>query len=225
MKIVDRLFGFGLIGVDKRPWRSRRPARRLQLASQAAGIPAIMAIVALVVVASTNQGCSNTSSQTAAAVYPGPSEYAAYGYPDDLYATYDPFFYGYYWSLPYYYTAYSGGDGDHDCDDGFCGPEGGRPPHQPWRVGSLPERLPPPERTEVSQRSIVSVQSVEPANSNLSADSHAAGVTSSAFGGGEFHSGGFSGSAMNSGGFGGGFHSGGFGGGGFGGGFSGGAHR
>jgi len=202
METVGRLIGFGLIGVDRRPWRSFWPIRHLRLISKATGL------AGLVAVALTGQGCCNASSQTTVPVYPGPAEYAAYGYPDDLYATSDPFFDGYYWWLPYYYYAYYAPPGG--CYGGWCGPHGGgKSPHLPWRVGSLPERLPPRESTGVTQRSIVSVQS--PANSNLSADYHAAGVTSNASSG-AFHGSGFGG---------GGFHSGGFGGGGF----SGSAHR
>jgi hypothetical protein len=192
METAGRLIGSDPIGIDRRPCRSVSLIWHLQLISQAAGL------VALVMLALTMQGCSQSSLQTAEPVYPGPAQYAAYGYSYDPYATYDPFFYGYYWSLPYYYHPYSGDDGDHDCDDGFCGPHGGgRPPHLPWRVGLSTERLAPRESTEVTQRSIVSAPSAEPANSNLSAGYHTANVPSGGFGGGGLHSGGFGGGGFS----------------------------
>jgi predicted pyridoxine 5'-phosphate oxidase superfamily flavin-nucleotide-binding protein len=212
METAGRLSGIGPIGISRRARRSSL-IRHLKLIWQLAGL------AALATVALTAPGCTNASSQTAGPVYAGPAEYAAYGYPENPYLVFDPFLYGYYWSVPYYNNGYPGygGDGDHDCDDGFCGPHGGgKPPHVPVRVGSLAERLPPRDGTEVSQRSITSVRSGAPANSNLSVGDHATSVSSSGFGGG-FHSGGFGGGGFGAGGF----HGGGFGGGGF----SGAAHR
>ncbi len=196
MESFSRLIASGSITVDRWPVRTSSFIQRLDRTLRTVGFAALVAF------ALTVQGCSDTSSQTAGPVYPGPEEYAAYGYSYDPYATYNPFFYGYYSSLPYYYYPHFGGDGDHDCDDGFCGPHGGSKPHLPMTVGSLPHRLPPPNGAALSQRSVLTAQSTEPTGSinprGLSAqDSHAASFPPSGFGGGGFHSGGFGGGGFH----------------------------
>jgi hypothetical protein len=115
METAGRLSGIGPIGIDRRAHRSSL-IRHLKLIWQLASLAALAAV------ALTAPGCSNASSQTAGPVYAGPAEYAAYGYPENPYLAFDPFLYGYYWSVPYYNNGYPGygGDGDHDCDDGFC---------------------------------------------------------------------------------------------------------
>jgi len=171
----------------------------------------LAAFVALALAAS---GCFNTPPpQTAEPIYPGPDEYAAYGYASDpSLGAYNPFLYAYYWPVPYYYYWRFGGDGDRDCDDGFCGPRRGKkPPHLPLTIGSLPQRLPPRTSAEIAPRTI-SARSAEPApstpstilNPGISAvnGSHAASIPAAGFHSDGFHSGSFT----SSGGFHGSFH-------------------
>ncbi len=88
-----------------------------------------IASLALVLAA---QGCLNTTLPTVPTTYPGPEEYANYGYADDslIYAAYDPFVYGY-WCLPPYYYYWYVPPYDRDCHGGYCGPRGGRKPLRP----------------------------------------------------------------------------------------------
>ena len=113
-------------------------------------------LAALIALALAASGCFNTSppptppmytgpdQYSGAEQYPGPDEYAAYGYSSDpSFVAYNPFLYCYYWPVPYYSYWNFSGSNDHDCDDGYCGPRVGKPPHLPWTVGSLPQRRPP----------------------------------------------------------------------------------
>ncbi len=198
-----------LNGFDRRPCHHFSSVQYLKRIIRAASLAAL---VALALAAS---GCFNTAPpQPAQLTYPGPDEYAAYGYANDpSFAAYDPFLYNYYWLPPYYYSYY-GGDGGRDCDDGFCGPRIVRqPPHLPWRVSSLAERPLPRGNVGVTQGAI-STQPAESAPSTQSttitspglstvSDSHVFSAPSAGFGGGGFHSGGFGGSGFGGGG---GFH-------------------
>jgi hypothetical protein len=138
MDTVGLADGTALGEIDRSscPTRSSKGYRRLTRQA------VFLAAIAVFVMGA--QGCASNSAQTVLPSYPGPDEYAAYGYPSDsTFSAYDPLFYAYLWPPPYYYNWYSGGDGDHDCDDGFCGPRGhGKPPHVPWRLALLPERQP-----------------------------------------------------------------------------------
>jgi hypothetical protein len=191
METLGRPVGIVLNGIARRPRRGFGRVRLLMLISITA------ALAALIAFAFSIQGCANGSSQTASLqtaepTYPGPAEYAAYGYPDDSYAMYNPFFYSYCCSIPYYY--YAGG--------GSNWPPR-KPPHLPLTVGSLPERLPPPGGTELAQHNTLTAQSTQPASwtsprISPSGDAPANGSSYGGFGGGGFHGvgfGGFPGSA------------------------------
>jgi hypothetical protein len=107
-------------------------ATQAQLMSRTAGLAALVAL------AMASQGCFDRSPQTTELAYGGPAEYAGYGYSNNPFA-YDPFLFNYYCPLPYYYYSYYRSDGDRDCDDGFCGPRGGRrPPHRPLIASAPP---------------------------------------------------------------------------------------
>jgi hypothetical protein len=192
MKNVARL-----VGIDRWPCQAFLLFQHLERISRTAS-----SLAALVALAIASQGCFNTSPQTTELAYGGPAEYAANGYSNDPFAAYDPFLYSYYCPLPYYYSYYRG-DGDRDCDDGFCGHRGGRkPPHLPLIAGSLPARVPLRERAEVTQRTGEGAQSAAPAPwispRNLSADSYrGASVPSGGFGGGGYHSDGLGGGGFH----------------------------
>lgn len=95
-------------------------------------------VTALAAFAIAAQGCLTISTETSEPAYGGPAEYAAYGYPNDpfAFAAFDPFVYTYYFPPLYYYYGYYRGDGDRDCDDGFCGNRGAGKPHPKVAVGS-----------------------------------------------------------------------------------------
>jgi hypothetical protein len=78
------------------------------------------------------QGCfDNTAPPSSEPTYAGPEEYANYGYSSDpfIYGVYDPFSFGYWCPLPIYYYWHPGYR--HGCDDGSCGPHGGKKPLRP----------------------------------------------------------------------------------------------
>jgi hypothetical protein len=130
MKYIARL-----IGNDRWPCRAFTLIRHPERILQTTGLAVLVALTL------ASQGCFDRSPQTTELAYAGPTEYAAYGYSNDPFAAYDPFLYNYYCPLPYYYYSYYRGDGDRDCDDGFCGPRGRRPPHVPLIAGSPPARV------------------------------------------------------------------------------------
>jgi hypothetical protein len=187
-----------LIGSERRPRRSV-----ILIHHYLKRISGMAFLAALFAIALAAQGCFDSTTQTAEPGYAGPAEYAAYGYSNDPFATYNPFFYGFYCPQPYYYYSYYRGDGDRDCDDGFCGPHGGRkPPHLPLIATSSAPRVPLRENVEAAQRTAATAPSTEPAHSiglhSFSADGYrGAGVPSAGFGGG-FHSGGFGGGSHGS---------------------------
>jgi hypothetical protein len=78
------------------------------------------------------QGCFDSTLPNAPPTYPGPEEYANYGYANDplLYAAYDPFLYGFWCPPPYYYYWYAPAN-ERNCYGGYCGPHGGKPPLRP----------------------------------------------------------------------------------------------
>jgi hypothetical protein len=189
-----------LIGNDRRPHRGF-----LIISHHLKCIPrATSRVAALVAFALAAQGCFNTATpQATEGTYAGAAEYAAYGYSNDPFATYNPFLYGYYCPLAYYYYSYYRGDGDRDCDDGFCGPYGGRrPPHLPLIARSSPPRVPLRENAEAAQRTVATAPSSGPAPSisfhNFSVDGYrGATVPSAGFGSGGFHGGGFGGGGFH----------------------------
>ena len=169
----------------------------------------LVGVVALAAFAMAATGCFNTPNpQTGEPMYPGPDEYAAYGYTSDpSFAAYDPFLHGYYWPVPYYPYWHSGGDGDRDCDDGFCRSRiGKQPPYLSLTVGSLMERLPLWGSAEVAPRTL-SAESAKAAPSTPSTtinpglstvnNSHIFSAQSAGFGGRGFHSGGFGGGGFH----------------------------
>ena len=89
---------------------------------------AVVSVAALAAITMISQGCFNSAPPIYGGPYGGPAEYAASGYPADPFA-FEP--YGLNWyPEEYYYYFPAHGDGDHDCDDGFCGQGRGRN-HQP----------------------------------------------------------------------------------------------
>jgi hypothetical protein len=136
-------------------------------------------------------------------VYAGPAEYMADGYENDPFATtsvaaYDPFFYGYYCPLPYYYYSYYDGAGGHGCINGWCrAPIGRKPPHLPLLASEVPVRPPARDSAEVAQQladAARSAQAARPIGSiNTTVDdSHEGHGLTGGFGGG-FHTAGFGG--------------------------------
>jgi hypothetical protein len=95
---------------------------------------------ALLAVMLAVQGCFDSTlpnvpptPSDASLTYPGPEEYANYGYTDDplLYAAYDPFLYGFWCPPPYYFYWYNPAYYRPGCYGGNCGPHGGKPPLRP----------------------------------------------------------------------------------------------
>ncbi|HVC44057.1 MAG TPA: hypothetical protein VND20_04515 [Candidatus Binataceae bacterium] len=188
MDTVDRLDGAG-----HRPGRSAAkriwPTDIFRIA---------ISLAALVVCAALAQGCTNSTPYGYGGYggygvpagyggYGGPAEYAAYGYNSDPlgFGTYDPFWSLYspdYWAwAPYAAPAYYGVDGDHDCDNGFCGGRGpwGREPLRTAGVGGSPIGL-------------AGRAGVPTAMGGLHGGSFA-GMGGEGFHGGGFHGGGFGG--------------------------------
>ena len=177
----------------------RRPHHRwLSIPHRGERFSRLTPYVAAIIVFAFAQGCFNAPNpQIAETPYAGPAEYASYGYADDPLATYNPFLYGSYCPLPYYYYSSYRGDGDRDCDDGFCGPHGGRkPPHLPLIARSSASAVRLRNNTDAAQPIGATAPSSEPARSlgfvHSSGDSYrGAGVPSARFSAGGFHSGGF----------------------------------
>ena len=132
----------------------RRPCLTLSLSPHFKRIiRSAFGLAALAAIAIAAQGCFNTSAETSEQAYGGPAEYAAYGYSNDpfTFAAYNPFLYTYCFPQPYYYYPYYRGDGDRDCDDGFCGYRGAGKPHPKVAVGSVAPRLPIPHGSAVAE--------------------------------------------------------------------------
>ncbi len=157
------------------------------------------------------QGCFNSPPPlplpATEPVYAGPAEYMADGYENDPFATtpvvaYDPFFYGYYCPLPYYYYSYYGGVGGPGCINGWCrSPVGRKPPHLPFIASEMPVRPPVRDSAEVAQQiadTARSAQASRPIGSiNLTADDNREGHGSTGGFGGGFHTVGFGGGGFH----------------------------
>ena len=141
------------------------------------------------------QGCFNTSPQSSALAYGGPAEYANYGYSNDpfAFASYDPFLYSYWYPPPFYYYSNYQGDGDHDCDDGFCGHRSGNNAQPPRFPRSLAARAPNPERSTAADATSNGPTHWLSAG-NPSAEGYRSGIAPAhGFSGGRFGGGGFRG--------------------------------
>jgi hypothetical protein len=105
--------------------------------SGGSSVTALVAVIALVLGV---QGCFDSTlpnvpptPSDASLTYPGPDEYANYGYTNDplIYAAYDPFLYGFWCPPPYYFYPYNRDYYRPGCYGGYCGPHGGKPPSRP----------------------------------------------------------------------------------------------
>ena len=147
MDSIGRLTG--LYRPPRRTFSAMRDLKRIL--KTAAGVAILLGL------ALAAQGCFNRSPQSSELAYGGPAEYANYGYSNDpfSFASYGPFLYSYWYPPQYYYYWNYQGDGDHDCDDGFCGHRSGKQPHPPRFPRSLTARASNPERataTEVTSK-------------------------------------------------------------------------
>jgi uncharacterized membrane protein YgcG len=104
--------------------------RCLKVSSRIFGVMALLAVMLGV------QGCFDSTLPNAPPSYPGPEEYANYGYTNDplIYAAYDPFLYGFWCPPPYYFYWYNPVYYRPGCYGGYCGPHGRKPlrPVYPW---------------------------------------------------------------------------------------------
>jgi uncharacterized membrane protein YgcG len=120
----------------------------------------IFPLIAALAVMITAQGCFNSTlpnapltSPNASLTYPGPEEYANYGYINDpfIYAAYDPILYGFWCPPPYYFYWYNPAYYEPGCASGYCGPRGRKPvrPVYPWPLVAArtpADRAPNPAR-------------------------------------------------------------------------------
>jgi hypothetical protein len=168
-------------------------------------------LAALFAVALIMQGCFNSPPPlplpATEPVYAGPAEYMADGYENDPFSTtpvaaYDPFLYGYYCPLPYYYYSYYDGVGGHGCVNGWCrSPIGRKPPHLPLLASEIPVRPPPRDSAKAAQQladTARSEQASRPIGSiNMTADDNREGHGSTGGLGGGFHTVGFGGGGFH----------------------------
>jgi len=211
METAGRRIGIRLIGIGRTIETDQGTCRTLILIQHLKCISQISSLAALIAFALIVQGCFNTPSPPAQAtepVYAGPAEYMADGYENDPFATtsvaaYDPFFYGYYCPLPYYYYSYYDGIGSHGCINEWCRSPIGRrpPPHLPLLASEMPVRPPARDSAEAAQqladdarsaqasRPIGSINSTagEDREASRSTDGFGGGFHSVGFGGGGFH--------------------------------------
>jgi hypothetical protein len=180
-------------------------------------VTALAAVVALV---SGLQGCFNSTlpnvpptPSDASLNYPGPDEYANYGYTNDplLYAAYDPFFYGFGCPPPYYFFSYDPYYYRPGCHGGHCGPNGGKPlrPVYPWplvashKPAAQPSdtakltALSTPSELHLAPQPTISLNDDAPETGGSHSEASAAHVS---------HWGGFAGGGFGGAGFGGGGH-------------------